>query len=176
MKVFSESIVLFTATFLIASSFASPATPITIINQNVTFLDNINATITDLRNDFQCFEPHLAKDRRAKTMDCIRAAAKLPNLHEVATFHKGSNQDDPYAVPYSESFGTCRVTIDLRFGRPDESSWLVINMVMRFKVIDACSLRLGGERTGGQTTAGSGGRITITAENVKWPQSIFASA
>jgi len=68
------------------------------------------------------------------------------------------------------------VKIDLKYGRADQSTWLVIKMALRFDIIDTCQLAMGGERTGGQTTAGSAGRIVITAENVKWPQSNAASA
>lgn len=157
-------------------SLASPASPILNIPQNLTSLENINVNVTNLSNDYQCYEPHLFKDRRAKTMDCIRAAAFLPNLHDVTTFHRGNNPEDSYALPYTEVSGTCRVKIDLKYGRADQSTWLVIKMALRFDIIDTCQLAMGGERTGGQTTAGSGGRIVITAENVKWPHSNTASA
>lgn len=57
---------------------------------------------------------------------------------------------------------------DLGFGRPDQSALLVINMALR-EIIDTCQLAIGGEQTGGETAAGSGGRITIGPESKKWP-------
>lgn len=168
MRDFSLCSLLLVARF-IDGNLASPTSPVLNIAQNLT-------SVTNLSNDYQCYEPHILKDRRAKTIDCIRAAAFLPNLHDVTTFHRGDNAGDPYALPYTEVSGTCRVKIDLKCGRADQSTWLVIKMALRFDVIDTCQLTMGGERTGGQTTAGSGGRIIISAENVKWPQSNAASA
>jgi len=176
MRDISGCILLLITTIFIDYNLASPTPPILSTNQNSTSLNSVDVNVTNLRNDHQCYEPHLLKDRRAKTMDCIRAAAFLPNLHEVSIFHRGSNRGDPYALPYSEVSGTCRVKIDLKYGRADQSTWLVIKMALRFDVIDTCQLAMGGDRTGGQTTAGSGGRIIIIAENVKWPESNVASA
>lgn len=73
------------------------------------------------------------------------------------------------------TFKTCRIKIDLRFGRGDESSWLAINLALD-RVLHACRLTHSGERTGGQTTAGNADLIVITAENVKWPAANLASA
>jgi hypothetical protein len=171
----------FLRSFIIIATFidcclASPTPPTLDVNQNLTLLNNVNVNITSLSTDFQCYEPHIFTDRRAKTLDCIRAAASFPNFYDVNTFHKGSNPSDPYAVPISQVSGTCRVGIDLKYGRADQSTWLSIKMALRFDIIDNCQLDMSGGRTGGQTTAGSGGRIIITAESVKWPQSNTALA
>lgn len=164
-------------TCVIHYGLASPASLFTDIDRNSTSLNEIIVNDTDLlHNDYKCWEPALLKDRRAKTLDCIRAAGLLPNLHDEATFHRSSEASNPYAMPYVVSSGTCRVKIDVKYGRPDQSTWSVIKMALRFDVIDTCQLSLVGERTGGQTSAGNGQRIIITVENVKWPNSIVATA
>lgn len=168
-----RGMLLLIAMLFVSSIFASPVLPSLDIGQNATFLGVFN--VTDLGNDYQCYEPQLKADRRAKYIDCIRAAGFLPNLHQEATFYRGSNRDDPYAMPYTEIAGTCRVTIDLKFGRSDRSTWAVVYMALR-KILEACQFKVGGERTGGQTTAGTDSMITITAENVKWPSPNVASA
>ena len=171
MKSFSHYILLFATTLFVSSSLASPTLPLVNISSNFT---PSTLGFDELNNNYRCYEAHLLTDRRAKTIDCLRAAAFLPNLHETGNFYRGSDPADHFALPYVEVYGTCRVKIDLMFGRPDQSSWLVINMALR-KVIDACQLAIGGERTGGETTAGSGGRITVTAESIKWPTTNVAS-
>lgn len=173
MTAFSQYVLLFAATYLIGSILASPALPLLNIDQNSTALNIFN--LTDLNNDYQCYEAHLLNDRRAKTIDCLRAALFLPNLHEEGTFHRGSNPQDLYALPKIQVFQTCRVQIDLKFGRADKSTWLAIHMALR-GVIDACQFKMSGGRTGGQTTAGNAGRITITAESVTWHEQHVASA
>lgn len=152
--------------------WAWPALPILNTKHNHTSLASLNAT--ELGNPYQCYEPHLRKDRRAKTIDCLRAAAFLPNLHEPGIFHRGDDLDDPFNLPHTVIVKTCRIKFDLRFGRPDVSSWIALNLALR-KILDACQLTLGGERTGGQTTAGSAGMIILTAENVNWPETNAAS-
>ena len=167
MKSFFHYIIVSITTLFMNPSLASPTLPLVSISSNVTLNNELN-------NSYQCFEAHLRKDRRAKTLDCLRAAAFLPNLHDPGAFHRGGDPDDPFALPYNVVSGTCRVKIDVRFGRPDQSSWLVINMALR-KIIDACQFALGGDRTGGETTAGTGGRIMITAESESWPNTNVAS-
>ena len=176
MQIFSRSILLFAATNLIQYSLTSPASPIVNNNRNLTLPDKVHHNFTNLHNDHRCYEPALWKDRRAKTMDCIRAASLLPNLHDVAMFRRGLDPGNPYVLPYSETYKTCRVKIDLLYGRADRSAWFVIKMALRFDVIDTCQLTVGGERTGGQTTAGLEERIIITAENANWPEQSIASA
>ena len=172
MKYFSFYISFLATTLIVSSSLASPALPLVNISSDI--LTNILGS-DELNNNYRCFEAHLLTDRRAKTIDCLRAAAFLPNLHDAGDFYRGNNPADPFALPYTEVYGTCRVKIDLMFGRPDQSTWLVINMALR-KVIDACQFAIGGERTGGETTAGTAERITITAESTKWPTTNVASA
>ena len=167
MKSFLHYIIISTTTLFLSHSLASPTLPLVNISSNFTLNNELN-------DSYQCFEAHLRKDRRAKTLDCLRAAAFLPNLHESGAFHRGGDPEDPFALPYNVVYGTCRVKIDVRFGRPDQSSWLVIYMALR-KIIDACQFAIGGERTGGETTAGNGGRITITAESQSWPNTNVAS-
>ena len=152
-------------------SLASPALPL-VNTSSYSSLEILD--IDALNNNYQCYETHLIKDRRAKTIDCLKAAAFLPNLHDVGTFYRGTDPADPFALPYEEKSGTCRVKIDLKFGRPDQSSWIVINIALR-KVIDACQFVVKGERTGGETTAGTDGRIIIRAESSTWPTTNIAS-
>lgn len=172
MKYFSLYISFLGTTLIVSSSLASPTLPLVNISSDI---QTNTLELDELNNPYRCYEAHLLTDRRAKTIDCLRAAAFLPNLHDVGAFHRGSNPADPFALPYTEVSGTCRVKIDLMFGRPDQSTWLVINMALR-KIIDACQFAIGGDRTGGETTAGSGGRITITAESTKWPTTDVGSA
>lgn len=179
MKGLTQCIRLFTVTCLIYYGSASPASFFTDFDRNSTSLNEVLVNNTGfLHNQYKCWEPALLKNRRAKTLDCIRAAGLLPNLHDDALFHRGggSSVDDPYSVPYVTVSGTCRVKVDVKYGRPDRSTWSVIKMALRFDVIDSCQLSLSGDRTGGQTSAGTGGRIMITAENVLWPESNVASA
>ena len=172
MTSFVQYILIVGTILFISSSIALPGLPLMNISSNSTL-----ATLDtqQLNNAYQCYEPHLvSKDRRAKTLDCIRAAAFLPNLHETGDFTRDSDPDDPFAMPHEVIYGTCRVNVDVRFGRPDESSWTVINIALR-KVIDACRIKVGGEWTGGDTTAGSDGRIIIRAENKNWRSTNVAS-
>ena len=159
-------------TLFMSSSIALPALPLVNISSNLT-LDALETN--ELNNPYQCYEAHLGRDRRAKTIDCLRAAAFLPNLHDPGDFHRGTDLEDPFALPYDVTHGTCRVKIDVRFGRPDRSSWIVINIALR-KIIDACQFVIGGERTGGETTAGTDGRIIIRAESKTWPNTNVASS
>ena len=152
--------------------WAWPTLPILNFKHNHTSLASLNAT--ELGNPYQCYEPHLRKDRRAKTIDCLRAAAFLPNLHEPGIFHRGDYFEDPFSLPHTVIFKTCRIKFDLRFGRQDVSSWIALNLALR-KILDACQFTIGGERTGGQTTAGNAGMIILTAENVNWPETNAAS-
>ena len=160
------------AILLIRCVWAWPAIPLLNIKHNQTLLPSLNAS--ELANPYQCYEPHLRKDRRAKTIDCLRAAAFLPNLHEPGVFHRGDDIEDPFSLPHTVIVKTCRIRFDLRFGRPDVSSWIALNLALR-KILDACQISLGGERTGGQTTAGSAGMIILTAENANWPETNAAS-
>ena len=172
MKSNSQYDVICMAILLIRCVCAWPALPILNTKHNYTSLASLNAS--ELGNPYQCYEPHLRKDRRAKTIDCLRAAAFLPNLHEPGVFHRGDDLEDPFSLPHAVNFKTCRVKFDLRFGRPDVSSWIALNLALR-KILDACQISLGGERTGGQTTAGDAGMIILTAENVNWPETNVAS-
>ena len=172
MKSGSQNGVICIAILCIHCVWAWPALPIPSNKHTNTSLASLN--ISELGNPYQCYEPHLRKDRRAKTIDCLRAAAFLPNLHEGGIFHRGDDLDDPFNLPHIVTVKTCRIKFDLRFGRPDFSSWIVLNLALR-KILDACQLTLGGERTGGQTTAGSAGMISLTAENVNWPETNAAS-
>ena len=169
MKSFYQYILLFATT--LCSGLVLPDLSLVTVNSSSS-LDTLE--FNPLNNNYQCYEAGLIKDRRAKTIDCLKAAAFLPNLHDKGDFYRGSDHEDPFALPYVEVSGTCRVTIDLRFGRPDESSWIVINIAVK-KILDACQLKPGGERTGGETTAGAGGRIIVRAENSQWRTTNVAS-
>lgn len=158
---------------LINSVLASPALPILAVNHNHTALTGLNTS--SLGDRYRCFEPEFKLvDRRANIVDCLRAAAFLPNFHEPGVFHRADDPDDPFALPYQMTIKTCCIKIDLDFGHPDLSSWIAINLALR-KIIDACQIRPGGSRTGGQTWAGNGGYIVITAENPKWRGASLAS-
>ena len=155
------------ALLFIRSVWAWPALPILDTRDNHTLLNGLNAS--QLGDPYQCYEPHLRKDRRAKTIDCLRAAAFLPNRYEPGVFHRGDDIEDPFTLPHTVTVKTCRIRFDLRFGRPDVSNWIALYLALR-KILDACQISLGGERTGGQTTAGSAGLIIVTAESVDWPE------
>ncbi|KAL8919106.1 MAG: hypothetical protein Q9172_005136 [Xanthocarpia lactea] len=120
---------------------------------------------SSLNNLYACFDTGTTVRRRAKFNDCARAAAKLPNLVEAKTFHRGEDSDnDPYALPKVMIHNSCQIKIDLRFGRSDESSWLGIN-VATSKIMAACSSGYGQyTTTGGETFAGTGGFIVVTVE------------
>lgn len=169
MKLCVQSFLVCVGVQLINSALASPALP---IHQNHTALTGLSTS--SLGDKYQCFEPEFFVDRRANIMDCFRAAAFLPNFHQPGLFHRGNDPDNPFALPYQMTIKTCRIKIDLDFGHPDQSSWIAINLALR-KIIDACQLKPGGSRTGGQTWAGNAGYIVITAENSKWRGASLAS-
>ena len=173
MKLCVQSFLMCVGVQLINTVLASPALPILAINQNHTALTGLNTS--RLGNRYQCFEPEFKfVDRRAYIMDCLRAAAFLPNFHQPGLFYRGNDPDDPFALPYQMTIKTCRIKVDLDFGHPDHSSWIAINLAVG-KIIDACKLRTRGSRTGGQTWAGNAGYIVITAENSKWRGASLAS-
>ena len=134
------------------------------------FLDitTFNSTLgnsTTLGEPYECFGYGNYKARQAKFTDCARAAAFLPNLHTPGSFHRGDSEKDPFAVPRVETYGTCEVKIDVRFGRADESTWQSVSIAIN-KILVACAGGYGqGAMTGGKTSAGSEDRIVITVGN-----------
>ena len=132
-------------------------------SSNATIVNTTSTTI--LGEPYKCFEMHFIRtDRRANRRDCHRAVGSLPNIHTPGIFHRAQSQMDPFAMPRIKTSGSCRVTIDVQFGRPDESTWQSVGMAID-KVINACAFGYGqGASTGGETTAGSEGRIMITVE------------
>ncbi|KAF6234679.1 hypothetical protein HO173_007305 [Letharia columbiana] len=153
-------------TFLVANSInASPinnALDLLSLAATTTPPSNLTLPIPILGDPYSCFDAYLFNDRRAKVSDCTRAAAFLPNRHEPGTFHRGDSDADPFALPYVETYHSCSVKVDLKFGRPDEGSWLSVNIAVK-KIIEACMVGqypIG--QTGGVTTAGTEGRIAVT--------------
>ncbi|KAI4228569.1 MAG: hypothetical protein L6R36_001522 [Xanthoria steineri] len=116
-------------------------------------------------NWYTCFDAKGTDHRRARFNDCARAAAQLPNLIEPSTFHRGGDAGtDPYALPTTKVHNSCQIKVDLRFGRPDESSWVAINVALS-KIMAACSGGYGAyETTGGEILAGNGNFIMVTVE------------
>ena len=151
----------------IKSVLASPALILPNLDAHHNSTSNARFNISSLGNPYQCYEPGLRKDRRANLLDCLKAAAFLPNLHEEGLFHRAHDPEDPFALPVILTVKTCRIKIDTRYGRSDISDWMVIYLALR-KIFDACRTSLNGERTGGETTAGTAGLITITAESASW--------
>lgn len=164
----SYFLTLLLTTFLIAKHInASPinnASPLNVLS--LTNPSNLTLPIPTLSDPYSCFGAYLFNDRRAKVSDCTRAAAFLPNRHESGSFHLGDSKTDPFALPYVETYYSCTIKIDLRFGRPDEGSWISLNIAAS-KIIKACLVGqypLG--QTGGFTTAGTEGRIAVTVGKV----------
>lgn len=131
---------------------------------------NSGPATSDLRaraldNWYTCFDGKATDHRRARFNDCARAAAQLPNLIEPSTFHRGGDAGtDPYALPTTKVHNSCQIKVDLRFGRPDESSWVAINVALS-KIMAACSGGYGAyETTGGEILAGKGNFILVTVE------------
>ncbi|KAI4179937.1 MAG: hypothetical protein LQ348_005295 [Seirophora lacunosa] len=116
-----------------------------------------------LDNWYQCYDSPGAMQRRAKYNDCARAAAQLPNFIEEKTFHRGGDGNtDPYALPIIKRHNTCQITVDVRFGRSDVSSWVGIDMALS-KIMEACSVGYGQhETTGGEIEAGLASFILVT--------------
>ncbi|KAI4253996.1 MAG: hypothetical protein L6R42_007357 [Xanthoria sp. 1 TBL-2021] len=124
-----------------------------------------NLKVRALDNWFACFDAKATSHRRARFNDCARAAAQLPNLIELNVFHRGGDPGtDPYALPKIKVHKSCQINIDLRFGRPDESSWIAINVAVS-KIMAACSAGYGAsETTGGELAAGNENFIIVTVE------------
>ena len=115
---------------------------------------------------YRCFDTKATMRLRTRSNDCARAAAQLPNLYAVNSFHRGGDpEQDPYALPKIRIFNTCQIKIDLRFGRPDESSWSVINQAT-IKIMAACLFGYGqSANTGGEIRAED--FIIITVEKAQ---------
>lgn len=165
MKLCSTYLLTLTST-LITSASTSPTPPTLTLNQPDLAS---NLTTNPLGNPFECWNAALYHSRRASLSDCASAIALLPNLdaHHVFTVGFAPNVD-PYTLPRIHTFGHCQVSITMasRDSR-DESSWAAIN-VAALKVVQACAMGYGpNARTGGETTAGTEGRIRVDVEHTR---------
>ncbi|KAI4252459.1 MAG: hypothetical protein L6R42_007954 [Xanthoria sp. 1 TBL-2021] len=124
-----------------------------------------NLKVRALDTWFTCFDAKATSYRRARFNDCARAAAQLSNLIEPNVFHRGGDPGtDPYALPRIKVHNSCQIKIGLRFGRPDESSWIAINVAVS-KIMAACSAGYGAsETTGGELAGGNENFIIVTVE------------
>lgn len=167
MKLFSPTFYIFLTLF--SHVYAVPALSPLLLPQNQSafnFSDSNHGT-TRLGNAFECFDASIfSSSRRANYGDCARAIALLPNFHVPGEFTPGWNPDsNPWALPHQKIWLTCQVTVNLKSGyNSEESSWLSINVAGE-KIMNACQVSYGDHaKTGGETTVGTGGGISVTLE------------
>ena len=159
-------IVLGILTLKILFAHASPASP----TLNITAVTHNSLYYPLVGDPTECYHVKFWHSRRARLLDCTRAAAQLPNLHTTGIFRTGGDpRFDPFALPRAEQFGSCEVKISLSHTRQDESTWQAISIGAQ-KIISACTIGYGvGATTGGETTAGLHQMIHISVRDPERP-------
>lgn len=137
-------------------------------------VDASNTTTVDLSVSappmFQCFSSVISDPRLASTVDCFEATRRLPlpRYRAVGVFRHTPRPDrsDPWALPKSETFGSCTVTVDLAFVKEEYSSWAVIRAGIRDLIAFCSSGTHPYNRSGGISHVGMDDKIRVTVGTV----------
>ena len=124
----------------------------------------VNNTV---KGDLHCHPNNPFAFGRPNAQDCISAIRRLPSSHVHGTFHTARTGDDRFALPVSKSSGLCEILVQLRDLRPEDGTWLGLNLAAT-QLVTACTDREGFlPKRGGWTDAGDNNRIRITVQSSK---------
>ena len=156
-------IVLLTLLALVLSA-APPSWPPKLVNLNDTTLltNSLNQTITDTAT-YKCSEKRFMRtDRRPTFQECYRATRELPDVSGRGTFHT-SGYNDVWRLPRVESFGKCRVKVDIEPRARVAGSWTDVKLTLdRLGILCRRLSPEGPERVAGWMLMGEGNKMKVS--------------
>ena len=136
----------------------------TTTDNDTTLLTNpFNLTTTDTAETYKCSEKRFMRtDRRPTFAECYRATRELPDTSGSGTFHT-SGYNDVWRLPRVESFGQCRVKVDIEPRARVAGSWTAVKLTLdRLGILCRRSTSEGPERVAGWMLMGEGNKMKVS--------------
>ena len=109
-------------------------------------------------SDARCYKKGILDRRLAQRTDCAQAALLFPHSTVRGDFYRGGDpRYELFALPHTETFKTCTITVDLRYVPYYERYWLTVSVAMN-QLILACTQK---SLTGGQIAVGPNEELFI---------------
>ena len=154
-----------TSSFLLLALLTSTSSTLSILqpaNPAVVIVGN-----NTVKGDLHCYPNNPFAISRPSAQDCIGAIRRLPSSHIHGTFHASGTGDDRFALPVLKAYGLCQVAVQLRGPRPEDGTWLGLNLAAT-QLTTACTDREGYlSKRGGWTDAGDNDMIRISVQSSK---------
>ena len=125
---------------------------------NSTHTNNGTSLLLPGVSDARCFKNGILDRRLAQRTDCVQAALLFPHSTVRGNFYRGGDpRYELFALPHTETFKTCTITVDLRYVPYYESYWLTVSVAMN-QLILACTQK---SLTGGKIAVGPNEELLI---------------
>lgn len=152
----------------LASTLTLPLPPSVASVTNSNSASLLNQTVLTTPGA-DCFPPSFFSAELANSKDCAAATMKLPTSDEHGTFNSDSGTYDIFLLPLSKVSGKCNVTVSIRPGRREGSSWSAISNVAGQLGIVCSNGYFPNGNSGGITYMGAKGQIQILMEKTGAP-------